>query len=223
MKKIVLLIYLFVHCILSFSQYDSIYVTVDTNYATIWHTQVERNCGALYVMDIQITDYNILLVERDTGASMDCMCYFDLSVTIGLLHSGDYTVDIYSKDLGALDSTYWGSVVFTINNKIFREDSLEISQCQSDCYDIVPINNTGNSSGLYLKCYPNPGTNMINIKLSGTKEATIQITNLSGQVIFSRQLSTDNSQIDISKFPKGIYFISITSDDFLKTEKLIKL
>ncbi|MCP4710286.1 MAG: hypothetical protein GY869_16815, partial [Planctomycetes bacterium] len=77
---------------------DSISSIVQGDTATIWHTDTYRNCGSLFTMDVQISDNLITITEVDTGEAMFCMCYFDLSVTIGPLEPGDYTAEIYSTD-----------------------------------------------------------------------------------------------------------------------------
>jgi len=109
------------------AQFDSLYVTVSGDTATIWHTLTYRNCGSLFVMDVQLEDTLITVTEVDTGAPAFCNCYFDLSVTIGPLDPGFYTVQVFSTD-----SSYgyeWGSTSFTIGgiNLVDHETS--------DCLD----------------------------------------------------------------------------------------
>ena len=117
------------------AQTDSIYVDIQGDTATIYHTQTYRNCGALFNMDVQMADNHITITEIDTGASADCMCYFDLSVTIAPLDPGYYTADIYSLELWG-DTLYWGSTSFTIEGNWDRDWTI-IDEYQSECYDIV--------------------------------------------------------------------------------------
>ena len=109
------------------AQSDSLFVTVSDDTATIWHTQTYRNCGSLFVMDVQLEDSLITVTEVDTGVPALCNCYFDLSVTICLLDPGFYTVQVFSTD-----SSYgyeWGSTSFTIGgmNLVDHETSDSLS------------------------------------------------------------------------------------------------
>ncbi|MFT4598438.1 MAG: hypothetical protein ACI9WM_000685 [Arenicella sp.] len=77
-----------------------------------------------------------------------------------------------------------------------------------------------------IAIYPNPFTSDVYINfstLSGA-EATIKVTNLSGQQLLER--SIDNTQsienVDLSSLKKGVYFINITSDSKSSMIKVIK-
>ncbi len=64
-----------------------------------------------------------------------------------------------------------------------------------------------------IKLYPNPATNEVTISgiPQGQGNATLQLTNNLGQVVYSQTL-TDNlttKQLDISTYPSGIYAVSI--------------
>ena len=55
--------------------------------------------------------------------------------------------------------------------------------------------------------YPNPVSSLLTLKLSSsiTIESTIQIINLFGQVVYFEKINDEETQIDISRLPKGIY------------------
>ncbi|OQY29863.1 MAG: hypothetical protein B6244_02580 [Candidatus Cloacimonetes bacterium 4572_55] len=107
------------------AQTDDIYAIVDGNTATIHHDATERNCGSIFVMDVQTVDNLITVTEVDTGMLAYCICIFDLSVTIGPLDPGTYAVDIYSTD--APDGYCWGSTEFTVGGAQL------LDQFESDC------------------------------------------------------------------------------------------
>jgi hypothetical protein len=48
-----------------------------------------------------------------------------------------------------------------------------------------------------------------------------QISDLTGKIIYSRNLNANNNNIDVSELPKGMYFISFKNEDFNYTQKLI--
>jgi hypothetical protein len=46
---------------------------------------------------------------------------------------------------------------------------------------------------------------------------------MNGQLIYSTKMKGTTLQIDLSPFQKGVYFITIRSEDFVTTRKVIKL
>ncbi len=75
-----------------------------------------------------------------------------------------------------------------------------------------------------ISIYPNPTTGMFIIEGAGIKN--IEITNISGQVVYDRNLQGLKNlegliQVDLSKQPKGIYFIKIMSNNIISVKKII--
>jgi len=74
-----------------------------------------------------------------------------------------------------------------------------------------------------LTIYPNPAVDRINI--SWTKEiatngkATIRIIDLSGRVITTKQVNTNESNLDISGLSNGLYILSINDDSSASAKK----
>lgn len=72
--------------------------------------------------------------------------------------------------------------------------------------------------------YPNPTNTLLNIRLFDySGQYNIEITSLNGQLIYSTVMEGNTHQIDFTPFPKGAYFITIRSRDYLITRKIIKL
>jgi hypothetical protein len=74
-----------------------------------------------------------------------------------------------------------------------------------------------------IKMYPNPANKLLTVEITVTSLYAIDITSLSGQLLYSNKMEGTMHQIDLSSFQKGIYFISIRSKDFVTTKKIIKL
>ncbi|MGC4039320.1 MAG: T9SS type A sorting domain-containing protein [Flavobacterium sp.] len=69
--------------------------------------------------------------------------------------------------------------------------------------------------------YPNPVKNVLN--LSYDKEISgVEVFNLLGQKVISNKLNTNNAQIDMSNLANGAYMVKVTSDNQVKTVKVIK-
>lgn len=66
--------------------------------------------------------------------------------------------------------------------------------------------------------YPNPATNVLNIKISSAKSEVLQliITNAAGKTMMNKMLPSNGAataQLNISHLPAGTYFLQIISDD----------
>ncbi len=74
-----------------------------------------------------------------------------------------------------------------------------------------------------FNAYPNPSNELINIKLEILSETntTIEITNTLGQVVLSKALTQNITQLNISDLTKGIYFITVKTGDKTSTQKLV--
>ncbi|MCK5076737.1 MAG: T9SS type A sorting domain-containing protein, partial [Calditrichia bacterium] len=131
MKKLLILFFIIITANLLFAQNDNIFVEVHEDTATIFHNNTERNCGSLFVMDVEFDEYQITVTEVDTGDYAYCMCYFDLSVTIANLTPGTYNVDIFGTD--SLYGTYWGNTQFTIGEVQLVNHSY--SDCKEETVD----------------------------------------------------------------------------------------
>ncbi|MFI5173102.1 MAG: T9SS type A sorting domain-containing protein [Chitinophagales bacterium] len=74
--------------------------------------------------------------------------------------------------------------------------------------------------------YPNPSSEKIIISLSSTQLTThnspLAITDLSGKTISEINITSPETEIDISGFPDGIYFVRINFEKNTTTEKFIK-
>jgi hypothetical protein len=66
---------------------------------------------------------------------------------------------------------------------------------------------------LGVDIYPVPSNDKLNIKLSSSKPANMQIINIKGQVLLDRQLKNQVETVDVSEFEKGMYIIRIIMND----------
>ena len=57
-----------------------------------------------------------------------------------------------------------------------------------------------------------------------TAENELTIVNIAGHILFSMKNPADWQMVDVSKFPKGIYFIRVTTAEHtVSTGRLVKL
>lgn len=68
---------------------------------------------------------------------------------------------------------------------------------------------------------PNPAKDYINIQVQNTQNTSIQIVDISGKLIYSSQIISNNHKINTTKFAKGLYFVKLNSNDEIYTKKLV--
>lgn len=76
---------------------------------------------------------------------------------------------------------------------------------------------TGKSS---IAVYPNPSKDIVNVV--GNNIRKIDIINVYGQIIYSKEFKDDSIQVDLKEYSAGTYLIRIVSNDCITTKQLIK-
>ena len=72
-----------------------------------------------------------------------------------------------------------------------------------------------------LLVYPNPSNGVFAVTANSLINATIQIYNVSGQLILQKLINQDTIQINLTENPKGLYFYQIVSNKKRFSGKLI--
>jgi len=85
------------------------------------------------------------------------------------------------------------------------------------CNQGASIDETSNS--LNVSIFPNPATNMLTVKCN--KLASIEISNIEGQIINFINETETNNNIDLTGLQKGVYFIKVKTDDKITVKKFI--
>ena len=80
--------------------------------------------------------------------------------------------------------------------------------------------NTTDSNRENILLYPNPSSGILNIQTNHTFTPSIKIYNLIGELVFSEDNLSPNSQITLNQ-PPGIYMIVVKTNRSTSTSKLI--
>lgn len=76
-----------------------------------------------------------------------------------------------------------------------------------------------------IRIYPNPATQMVNIIIPFAAELSIKagLFTISGQEVHSEMIypSTLKGSFDVAGYPKGIYYLKLSTDSWHHTEKLV--
>ena len=82
-------------------------------------------------------------------------------------------------------------------------------------------------SDIVLNIYPNPSTGTVNLLLQNgaLDKGTVSVLNINGQTVFETAFEQLNStavrSVDLSGLSKGIYYLKVTSDSFIRIEKIV--
>ncbi len=217
MKRIVLLLIAVTGAISVCGQIPNIYAVVNGNEVTLWQTAAQRNCCALYQMEVDQDDFTITWLQKDTGDVCYCICHFDLSVTFGPLSVGDYTANVYCTEAVSQDTLFQGSTSFVIESAGDKDPVTIIDTYQSDCYNYVSVSEPA-IDNYGLNVFPNPVLNnelTIRYRSLHGDNAGIYIYNVTGQLLKSFDNLSPGAQIikwDLtnesgSRLSPGIYFV----------------
>ena len=78
-----------------------------------------------------------------------------------------------------------------------------------------------------VNIYPNPASDKLTIDVSFVKGdvLNIEISNIAGQVVLTRQLNDFNGsvkqQIDITDLTKGVFLVKVYAEDMTTTKRLV--
>jgi hypothetical protein len=87
------------------------------------------------------------------------------------------------------------------------------------CPNTVEEINTGNG----FTITPNPSKDKVTISLPGINNNTqLSIFNVNGEKVIEKPLNDNETQIDISALPRGVYFMRLQDDYIITMKKIIK-
>ena len=130
-----------------------------------------------------------------------------------------------------------GEVSFTINAKSTLAPGAVIDNQAGIYFDINkvvmtnPVENkivagttkVGKVNTSVVTVYPNPVNDELNIKSEGGLYNSLSITNTMGQVITTRTISSNHTQVDVRSLPAGIYYVILKGESGVKTMRFEKL
>lgn len=214
-----------------FAQSDSIYANVNKDSVIIWHKQTLRNCASRFLINHGLKNYAIKIIEIDTvGPIAKCLCYYDLSISIGHLPIGSYTVEIFTTDTTTVDTTYLGSTSFEIISSVSNQVS-KLAQTQSDCYELTSVKNKNDvlpNDYELLFVYPNPFNPETNIEFHIPEISFVEILiyDTNGrelETVLSKDLERGDHNIkwDAKKYSSGVYYVTMKIGDKSITQKAL--
>jgi len=126
--------------------------------------------------------------------------------------ASNYIVD--QGDNAYYDTALFGNLDLAGNDRIFNT-TVDLGAYEYDStLGLEEVNYTSNS----IKLYPNPATDIVNIKTNQTIK-NVTVFNINGQKVLD---IANQSQINISNLPTGMYFLNIITNQSNQTIKILK-
>lgn len=143
--------------------------------------------------------------------------YYRVSPADPWVQIAHYSSNISSWTNAAVDlpnpsATY--QLAFEGINKWGRANVLDNVRIQ----ETIPTNLNDNKSKRIV-VFPNPSNAILNIMHA--ENASIQILNITGQIVFESQNLEEYNQIDVSNLPTGTYFVNMVKDSKVYNEKIL--
>jgi hypothetical protein len=182
------------------------------------NTALKRlQCGNNQLSSLDISK-NLDLLSLD--CSNNLLSSLDLSNNKYLGDGGNWIFGskvIYLSDMPSLNQVcVWDT---------FNEDSLNLNTEGSPNINFTKGCATGivEEQFISLSVYPNPTNNILNIETENNDCYSLEIHSLNGQLIYKEEMEGNSKQIDLSTISKGIYFITVRSNEGVSTKKVVKL
>lgn len=132
----------------------------------------------------------------------------------------DFTATIYE------DETYqWHEMELSVEGIYYDILSME-SGCDTVYrLDLKVLQTSAGSvttTPSQISIFPNPTNNFFTIEQKNPVKTELEIFNINRQLILSKIIELPAEQIDMTPYPRGIYFVTLKSDDWARTEKVVK-
>jgi hypothetical protein len=69
--------------------------------------------------------------------------------------------------------------------------------------------------------FPNPASDVLFIESNSSKIKTIKVVNVAGNIVLENKVHAEKTQIEISSFSKGVYFVQVETENGITTKKII--
>ncbi|NOU18248.1 MAG: T9SS type A sorting domain-containing protein [Bacteroidales bacterium] len=110
-----------------------------------------------------------------------------------------------------------GTIYFMVSAK---DNSGDISTSSEDSITISPSTDINDINGSLIKIYPNPAKNSIMVESSDIIDHLV-ISNIIGEKVVDLPVIGKKQFVDISRLNSGIYFVSVSGNNFRNTTKII--
>ena len=168
-----------------------------------------NGCDSTVTLDLTISESPTLVLTQN-GVDLSADASGGLSPYTYEWSTGETSQTI----IPATSDTYWCIV----------SDSLG---CLSDTAFYTFVTSTIDITNSNVLIYPNPTKGILNIEfdLIGSKEVTLSLVNILGDVVYTESIDNEtirySNKLDLSNYSNGIYFVKLKKEDGVITKKVI--
>ncbi len=113
-----------------------------------------------------------------------------------------------------------GGLICAFHNRIDIYSTAYKAQLNNKCLPDVSVGQLNKQAALTI--HPNPSTGSVTIELPTRQQTNVSIADISGRTVYQNTISNKQTlQVDLSKQPKGVYIIHLTTNDKHYTNKLL--
>lgn len=77
--------------------------------------------------------------------------------------------------------------------------------------------------GSEILIYPNPATNAVTVRNNNIRGFTVELKSATGALLYTSKIEGTSHQINLSNLSNGVYFVTVKSDNFYHTRRIMKL
>jgi predicted esterase len=186
-------------------------------------------CGAISNVSWMLNNPDVKICSmhgtNDQTVPYKTNYFFFLSAQVAILQ-GSFSIDSFARQNGMYSDfyTFQGAPhVPFVNNAAYMDTTIEFvsqslyNQLFGKTTTIANMQNALSN----VAVYPNPANTQIQITGLNSNNVQAVVSDISGKIHFAQPLDLSQT-IDISKFPQGIYFVNLQSEQSNKTLKFVK-
>ena len=164
-----------------------------------------------------------------TGVSLDKDTLSLIDGSIEILVATVYPDDASDKSVtwtsadAAVATVANGTVTGVAGGETYIYVTTNDGNFKDSCFVTVIPTGINKAEATGFKLYPNPASDLITLEFNSQETHTVEITSLNGQLLYNSRMEGPTHQIDLSSFQKGLYFITVRSRNYVRTEKIVKL
>jgi len=146
-----------------------------------------------------------------------------LFVSNSLIFASVATKLLMSRNDGASWIDISGGLISGISDFAVKGNDLYVAGGHIWKRSLTELNSVGIeeiNSGSNIEVYPNPTTN--NITIANPQQATIEISNIQGQLINTFTATGNKTNIDVSALPCGVYVVEVKTEKGVSVSKFVK-
>ena len=131
---------------------------------------------------------------------------------------GETTGNRYFDEVERGTYYYQVTSVYTRGEETCESEPATTHEDENVNYVVVEVTAIDENGVKGVMAYPNPAKDLLNISAENMKRITIN--NVLGQVVYDKQVDSDNEIIDMSQYEAGIYMVRIATENGVAVKRI---